>query len=300
MKDILVTQKIFYLYKIVNSVNDKVYIGITSKPEARFKQHLRKNSTCTKLKRAISKYGAEKFRMEILCIGTEEYILDLEVKAIQAFNSIQDGYNLILGNPKTGGVSLSQEVKDKVSEGLLRYYSGNESSLKGRKVQKRMDDAPIFVTGFWFPNRRTCLAKLTINSKSLDKWKAAGTLGNVQHLSKDAVVNLPTYVAGFWFDSYLRASEKLDQKISTLKKRVKQGFIEQKNNKTFKTGADNHMTKRVGALHHNSKAIEINGVVYGSIAEAVRETEYTKKMIYNRLKNSTPGFSWAKENRGND
>jgi predicted GIY-YIG superfamily endonuclease len=42
-----------YLYKIVNLVNDKIYVGVTKYPEKRFREHCHKNSSCTKLKRAM-------------------------------------------------------------------------------------------------------------------------------------------------------------------------------------------------------------------------------------------------------
>lgn len=281
----------FYLYKIVNSVNDKVYIGMTSTPELRFKQHVRKESTCTKLRNAIQCHGKENFRMEVLCIGSESYIIDLEYKAILAYNSIDTGYNLILGNPKTGGSLLPQEVKDKISEGLNKFHRENDAWNKGIVIGRRKPYDPCYVTGFWFPHPQDALSTLGINIKTYHRWSAQGTLGDVQHLPKDAVVGLPVYVGGLWFPDYNWASAALNQKIPTLRKRVRDGYIEQKNNVSIKTGLDNHMTGRTGFAHHRSKAVEIDGVIYGSIAQAAVSTGLTKKMIYTRLKANTPGFA---------
>lgn len=283
----------FYLYKIINSVNDKVYIGMTSKPEIRFKQHLQKNSTCTKLKHAISKHGKDNFEMVILCVGTEDYIIDLEYKAIIAYDSIENGYNLVLGNPKTGGTLLPKETKDKISAGLNKYYAENIAWNSGIIIGRRKEYDPHYVSGFWFPHLDDANEILGIKFSTLYKWRKEGTLGEVQHLSKDNDKDRPCYVGGFWFDTLNRACYSLNQKLPTLRKRIRDGYIEQKNNKVFKTGNDNHMKGRTGSLHHNSKAIDIDGVVYGSISEASRLTDYTKKMIYTRLKNNTPGFSWA-------
>lgn len=281
----------FYLYKIVNSVNEKVYIGMTSDPESRFKQHLRKDSTCTKLRNAIQCHGKENFKMEVLCIGSEAYIIDLEYKAIISYNSIENGYNLILGNPKTGGSLLSQEVKNKISEGLNKFHSENEAWNKGITLGRRKPEDPCYVTGFWFPHPQDAISILGINIKTYHRWKKQGTLGEIQHLPKDSVIELPVYVGGFWFLNYKMASESLNQEVLTLRKRVKEGYIEQKNNVSFKTGSDNHMTGRVGFAHHRSKAVEIDGIIYGSISQAAVLTGLTKKMIYTRLKNNTPGFA---------
>lgn len=55
------------------------------------------------------------------------------------------------------------------------------------------------------------------------------------------------------------------------------------------------MFGKTDSAHHNSRSIIINGVTYDSIASAVRQTEFTKSMIEKRLKNKTPGFSYAVE-----
>lgn len=285
--------KHFYLYKITNILNNKIYIGMTSRPEVRFKEHSYPYSTCTKLRNSIQKYGIENFQYTLLCVGSEEYILDLEEKAIILYDTLVNGYNLVLGNPKTGAILLTQEVKDKISSGLNKYHSENVAWNKGIVIGPRKQFDPCYVTGFWFPHPQVAVEILNINIKTYYSWKNNGTLGEVRHISKDAVTSLPVYVSGFWFDNYYRASDALCQEVFTLRKRVRDGNIEQKNNVTFKLGEDNHMFGRTGFDHHRSKAVKIDGIIYGSISEAARETAYTKKMIYTRLKNNTPEFSWV-------
>lgn len=87
------------LYRVTNSVNDKVYIGVTKHPERRFKRHCRLNSKKpTLLNLAVAKYGAENFSMEILCVSTEEYCYELEAKAIAAYcTQTPNGYNVTSG-----------------------------------------------------------------------------------------------------------------------------------------------------------------------------------------------------------
>jgi group I intron endonuclease len=286
--------KKFYLYKITNTINDKVYIGMTYDPDARFKQHMRKDSTCTKLKHAIQCHGKENFRMEILCIGQEDYIIDLEYKAILSYDSIENGYNLVLGNPRTGGTLLSQEVKDKISSGLNKFHSENEAWNKGIVIGRRKEYDPHYVCGFWFPHLDVANEVLGIKFTTLYKWRKEGILGETKRLREDSN-QVPLYVAGFWFDTLTRASHCLNQKSQTLLKRLRDGNIEEKSQKTYKTGQDNHMTGRVGFAHHRSKAVEVDGIVYGSISQAAKETGFTKKMIYTRLKNNTPGFAWVKQ-----
>lgn len=257
-----------FLYKITNLVNDKLYIGITSRPETRRKEHLygKRRSNISLIKQAVLKYGPENFKFEVICEGTREYIVDLEMKAIALYDTINTGYNI---------------------------RAGGEDHGSGHKFNKKSNDVPIFVTGFWFPNRRTCLDKLHLDPKTIYAWRDSGTLGDIQHSPKDSVVTKPVYVSGFWFDCFSRAEDLLKLSTSAIRKRIRDGNTEQKNNVTFKLGEENHMFGRTGFDHHRSKAVEIDGVIYGSISEAARETIYTKKMIYTRLKNNTPEFSWV-------
>lgn len=258
-----------FLYKIVNNINSKVYIGITKRPKVRMYEHFfgKRLDSISLIKQAINKYGHDNFTFEVLCEGSREYIVDLEVRAIVAYDSIQNGYNI---------------------------RKGGEDCGTGHKISKRSDDKPLYAKGFWFPNTRTCQTALGITDCNLYKWKKQGTLGDSQRLRKDSL-EVPTYVAGFWFDTLTRACESLNQKRKTLHKRIKDGNLEQQHRPKGATGVDNHMTGRKGFDHHRSKAVEINGVTYGSISQASEQTEFTKKMIYTRLKNKTPGFAWVKE-----
>lgn len=91
-----------YLYKITNTVNDKVYIGVTINPSVRWRNHKRKTSHCKALKSAIDKYGEDKFTFEILYFGSNDFVDELEVAAIQYYNSQSpNGYNITLGGEGT-------------------------------------------------------------------------------------------------------------------------------------------------------------------------------------------------------
>jgi len=88
-----------YLYIIHNSVNEKKYVGVAVDPERRWDRHRApSNNRCPALKAAMHKYGVENFSMELLCWGSDEDMNNLEVEAIQLFNSqCPNGYNITLG-----------------------------------------------------------------------------------------------------------------------------------------------------------------------------------------------------------
>lgn len=97
-KDILVCKG--KLYIIRNTINDKVYIGITSMPiKTRFAAHIQKsNERKTRLQKAICRLGADKFSIEVLKTSTNRVKLcEAEVRYIKRFDSINKGYNQRLG-----------------------------------------------------------------------------------------------------------------------------------------------------------------------------------------------------------
>lgn len=86
-----------YVYKITNTKNNKVYIGITSCSISRRKSdHLSKANKgySGKLYEAIATYGKEAFKWEqIDTATTNEELAEKEVKYIEENNSLEDGYN---------------------------------------------------------------------------------------------------------------------------------------------------------------------------------------------------------------
>lgn len=101
------------IYNIKNIVNGKLYIGQTWRTlKKRWYEHLTQ-STCVKLVNAISKYGKEKFSIELITICHTQETADYWDKFfIEKFDTINNGYNL-----KTDGSKgkMSQESRLKMS-----------------------------------------------------------------------------------------------------------------------------------------------------------------------------------------
>ena len=89
-----------YIYKIVNEINDKIYIGKTEfSIEKRFKEHCKDFSKerCKDrpLYRAMNKYGIENFHVEL--IEETDNPEDREIYWIEYFGSFKNGYNATVG-----------------------------------------------------------------------------------------------------------------------------------------------------------------------------------------------------------
>jgi Mor family transcriptional regulator len=120
------------IYVIRNSANEKVYVGQTWRDlSVRWAAHcLPSTSThCVKLRRAIKKYGEEKFRIELLTICHTQEVTDYwEKYFIHKFDSIKHGYNILEG----GGLSrkgTKHSPKTRKVMSLARKGEGNSNSV---------------------------------------------------------------------------------------------------------------------------------------------------------------------------
>ena len=88
-----------YIYKIINDINTKIYIGQTTYSlEERWKQHIADSSRYPyKLYRAMNKYGIEHFSIQLIeeCLDSE--LDQKEIYWIGRYNSYEKGYNCTLG-----------------------------------------------------------------------------------------------------------------------------------------------------------------------------------------------------------
>lgn len=144
---------LYTIYKAINKVNGKVYIGFDSKYPNRITVHksASKNQDC-KFYRAIRKYGWDNFEWEILYQSADrDYTLNImETYFINEYDSLNNGYNSTLGGEGSFGMVLSESAKIKISIGnsipkphttehnknislaLKKFYSNNPNFGKGR------------------------------------------------------------------------------------------------------------------------------------------------------------------------
>ena len=130
-----------FIYKIINLINNKIYIGYTSQNiNARFSQHKSdslNNRDNSILHKAIKKYGAENFKIEVI----EEFDENkkewqsLEKFYIKEFQSlIPNGYNILEGGDKPpaayGDMNNKTKIKDNQMESLYNMLRDTKVSLK--------------------------------------------------------------------------------------------------------------------------------------------------------------------------
>lgn len=128
--------QIFYLYKITNLLNNKVYIGQSIEPAARWKHHIAYANQEKKpqyIHRAMAKYGVENFVFEIIAgSANRENADEVEKQLIIQYDSRahQSGYNI-----KPGGMTFrhSEETRKKLSISYTKYLKENGHPGQGKK-----------------------------------------------------------------------------------------------------------------------------------------------------------------------
>ncbi len=135
------------VYRIVNSINGKCYIGSTVNMSDRITTHkiwLRKGCHhSVKLQRAWAKYGPAVFVFSPLIECSRDNLVFYEQRAINAFDAVKRGYNVAAtaGMPLLG-VSPSAETRAKLrAKAIFRDISGAiAASAKARLGTHRTDE----------------------------------------------------------------------------------------------------------------------------------------------------------------
>ena len=107
------------IYKIVNDINDKIYIGKTNSTiEKRFKEHCadstRRDEENRPLYRAMNKYGVEHFSIHLIEECSDDEASAREQYWIGFYKGYTEGYNATLGEDGKTYIDISE---------LLRLWS---------------------------------------------------------------------------------------------------------------------------------------------------------------------------------
>lgn len=113
----------YKVYIISNTVNQKRYVGMTSRTlNKRFHQHCNSHSTSTLLIREVLEFGKNKFKIELISEHVD--LLDamiIELQTIKEFETqAPTGYNTL----------YSEGTKKRISESLLNRPCPDETKMK--------------------------------------------------------------------------------------------------------------------------------------------------------------------------
>lgn len=168
------------VYRIVNNVNDKLYIGSSIHVDRRFAEHiwaLRRNKHGNiHLQRAWNAYGEESFEFELIELveDSEDLLIQREQYWIDYYRAydINIGYNISHYALGSGGYEVSEETREKLRraaigrtvsdatkeklsrmrQGELNAFYGKhhteETKMRLREKAKQRDPASFNISGF--------------------------------------------------------------------------------------------------------------------------------------------------------
>ena len=131
------------VYKITNSINEKVYVGQTVfSAEKRFKRHIsdaisNKNEN-NHFHNAIRLYGSDVFSVETIVDNVpEELIDDLETNCIAMEDSFINGYNTLEYGASARGYKRTRESIEKQRSTMLKkgnHFAGKKHSEETLRI----------------------------------------------------------------------------------------------------------------------------------------------------------------------
>lgn len=188
--------KSYYVYKIINKINNKIYIGKSCDPTKRWSRHkydAKKNADSNKqllFHRAIMKYGYDNFITEILAkYDTNQESLIAEKEFIKLFdsNNLNKGYNLTDGDEGLLGYKLTEKQKNSIS--LRNSGSNNGMYGKTSTIEQRLKKGiKISET-----KRKNTSKKYVFSQETIEKLKIAAKDKKSQKISdhqKDEIVKI--------------------------------------------------------------------------------------------------------------
>jgi group I intron endonuclease len=136
-----------HIYKIINNINNKIYIGQTNDMYQRWAQYKNcatsENSNNTQLiVKAMRKHGFDNFKMECIATatnigipeGADKHYNINEAEALiieqEDARNLEIGYNLDSGG---NAIERSPETIAKIIKGRLKYFETHAGSMKNRK-----------------------------------------------------------------------------------------------------------------------------------------------------------------------
>lgn len=258
------------IYKIVNNINNKFYIGKSVNIENRWKQHCYAKDS-SPIHVAIQKYGKENFSFYILEECSLEDLNQREIYWINLYSGYED-YNCY--NATRGGDGASHPVKISHQQLLEIIDLLKTSNLSFIEIANKFNTSPTTISSINVgKSRRLIDEKYPLRNNNQEQFKIQFTKEQIEKIINTS-------------KSLKEASQKINVSFPTFQKICKYFNIE------YTTEAQ---------LYHSIKVYQCNKDTleiiheYNSIREAARAMSCNAESIRKALKSKThisKGFYW--------
>ena len=265
----------YYLYKITNLLNNKVYIGQSNKEKERWRQHKyfgrNPEKTGQYIHRAMNKYGIDNFSYEVMAMClTSEDANETEIILINQYNSRNNdyGYNIAPGGEAAWNRGLPSEQQPMYGKKQSDFFKQRMSEVhNGKKCPPHTDE--------WKLNQ----SKIMTGRIITDEWKEKIAIAN-----KDKIV-----------------SKETKQKISIANK----GKIltESHKDKISKSNLGKVISEEakiklsISNSGENSSQSKLNWIIINNIREDYMTGNFTQKQLGKKYNISSPNICFILNNK---
>lgn len=134
-------ERLHYIYKITNLINNKIYIGQTVNPQDRWRDHkrdARRNAPSMIIHQAIKKHGADNFSFEVIeiCASQPEanYQEEWNIKIYCSHVETDNGYNVSFGGSNAPKTEEWKKAQSELRKG--KHYCPETQFKKGHKLSE--------------------------------------------------------------------------------------------------------------------------------------------------------------------
>lgn len=215
-----------YIYKITNTINNKIYIGQTVNPQKRWLKHLSVARSDYKYNsyfyNAINKYGSDNFKFEVieecnvLCMDEREsfWIKELNSLTPNGYNLTPGGMYLFDEHNPFYGKKHTQETKNKISKKLTGRKASKEE-IEIRRIINTGKSNPFYGKKHSEETINKIVAKhkeLGTYKKASERMKTNNPNANGIHSKKTPVVMILTDGNTVRFNSTAEAGKYVKEK----------------------------------------------------------------------------------------
>lgn len=249
-------------YMVVNLLNGKKYIGISSNIKKRVSYHSRGKSGAKLLERAIKKYGHDSFLVIPLCysISGTAHLPEIEAKLIELHKTCDLGYNIQRASGAVGpyGTHFCSIIK--------KALNTNEAKINMSNAQKK--------------------------SKGTPEARAAQSIRSKEILSRADVI-LKRSIS---LKKALSVPETKNALISRIKSMQTDDFVKNRVEKQKATMATDEYKKKRSAASKAMQSIELKNKKINSLKITMGTDEYKLKRSIASKKMQTPELKEKKIN----
>lgn len=273
-----------YIYKIVNVLTDRFYIGSTLNPKEREERHFcdleggRHHSI--HLQRAYDKYGKDNFKFII--IKEREFETESELRALEEryINFCWDSGKLYNVSKKGSGGDLVSyhplldEIKEKQRIATKNKWDSKTNEEK-EEISRRL-------RGRGNPN---------FGNKWTDEQKERASKEKKEYFkTHDNFIKGKTFEEAFGEEKAKQIKQRLSE-VASQKTGEKNPFYGKHHSKETR---EKISKARKGNLPTNSKKVEYNGIVYDSAGQCARALNMSQMTVCYRCRKELYGFKYIK------